>query len=102
MYAGQERERMCVSKQQQHYGPNHLHYLTTSIPQAGIVPPSVDAGWRRAQPCDSWERELGYRCVAGRYEDFEEKSLSIESRSHRSTCGRAVGKRLGLGSADPR
>ena len=42
MYATQERYNVRVSKLKHYYGLDHLHYLTTSIPQGGIACPSVD------------------------------------------------------------
>jgi len=37
MYATRGRYDVRVSKLKHYYGPNHLHYLTTSIPQGGIA-----------------------------------------------------------------
>jgi hypothetical protein len=41
MFATQGRYNVRVSKLKHYYGLNHLHYLTTSIPQGRIERPSV-------------------------------------------------------------
>jgi hypothetical protein len=37
MYATERRYDVRVSKLRHYYGLNHLHYLTTSVPQSGIA-----------------------------------------------------------------
>jgi len=41
VYATQGRYNVRVSKLKHYYGLNHLHYLTTGIPQGGIARPSA-------------------------------------------------------------
>jgi len=41
MYAIQGRYNVRVSELKRYYGLNHLHYLTTSIPQGGIARPCL-------------------------------------------------------------
>jgi hypothetical protein len=57
MYAAQGRYNVPVSELKHYYGLNHLHYLTTSIPQGGIAraysTPSVlgSSGLRLSPSC---------------------------------------------------
>jgi len=58
MYATQGRYNVRVSKLKHYYGLNHVHYLTTSIPQAGNARPSVD-GFDSERLRKQWVATLG-------------------------------------------
>jgi len=58
MYATQGRYNVRVSTLKHYYGLNHLHCLTTSIPQSGIARPSVD-GFDSERFSKQWVVTLG-------------------------------------------
>jgi hypothetical protein len=69
MYATQEGCNLRVSKLRHYYGLNHLHYLTTSVPQGGIARPSdegFDSEHFRKQcvaTFGEWRGELKFRIL---------------------------------------
>ena len=61
IYATRGRYNVRVSRLKHYYGLNHLHYLTTSVPQGGIARQSVDGfdSERSGKQCATTFGELG-------------------------------------------